>query len=295
MYLLFQSANDCNIRSVTVAARISAKRARLTPAERRVAEVVSADPQAVAFGTVAELARRSRTSGPTVVRLAAKLGFEGFVDLQSTVRDELADALRPAAERIRQRPAADPLSQTLNLELENVHATLEAVDPAAFREAVALLSGRNRRLFVVSGDASRGVAGVAADQLDLLRPGVVNVAGAHTAVTRQLAPLKAGDVVLVVDLRRYERWVLDTARAVAARDARVVALTDSPVSPLAELASPTFVVAARGAGPFDSHVGTLALLNALVTGVANRLRASATQRLDAVEQAWRQAGALVER
>jgi DNA-binding MurR/RpiR family transcriptional regulator len=53
-------------------------------------------------------------------------------------------------------------------------------------------------------------------------------------------------------------------------------------------------VAAEGAGPFDSHVGTLALANALVTGVAGRLRRSATRRLDAVEAAWREAGALVE-
>jgi hypothetical protein len=53
-------------------------------------------------------------------------------------------------------------------------------------------------------------------------------------------------------------------------------------------------VAAEGAGVFDSHVGTLALANALATGTAARLRRSATRRLDAVESAWRAAGALVE-
>jgi DNA-binding MurR/RpiR family transcriptional regulator len=47
-----------------------------------------------------------------------------------------------------------------------------------------------------------------------------------------------------------------------------------------------FVVAARGVGPFDSHVGTLALLQALAAGVAARLRRSATERLDDVEAAW---------
>ena len=55
-----------------------------------------------------------------------------------------------------------------------------------------------------------------------------------------------------------------------------------------------FVVAAEGAGPFDSHVGTLALLNALATGVAVRLRRSATDRLDRVEAAWQKADALAE-
>jgi hypothetical protein len=55
-----------------------------------------------------------------------------------------------------------------------------------------------------------------------------------------------------------------------------------------------FTVAAEGAGPFDSHVGTLTLANALVTGVAGRLRATATARLDRLEAEWRDAGALLD-
>ena len=74
----------------------------------------------------------------------------------------------------------------------------------------------------------------------------------------------------------------------------VIALTDSRLSPLAALASISFVVAAEGAGPFDSHVGTLALANALVTGVAARLRRPATDRLDRVESAWQTADALAD-
>jgi DNA-binding MurR/RpiR family transcriptional regulator len=53
-------------------------------------------------------------------------------------------------------------------------------------------------------------------------------------------------------------------------------------------------VSAEGAGPFDSHVGTLALVNALATGVAAHLRDSATDRLDRLEREWRDAGALLD-
>jgi len=66
-----------------VSAQIDAHLRQLTPAERRVAAVVADDPEAVAFGTVADVARRAGTSGATVVRLAAKLGFDGFVELQA--------------------------------------------------------------------------------------------------------------------------------------------------------------------------------------------------------------------
>jgi DNA-binding MurR/RpiR family transcriptional regulator len=103
-----------------------------------------------------------------------------------------------------------------------------------------------------------------------------------------------GDVVVALDVRRYDRAVLAATEEATRRGAVVVAVTDSALSPLADAASAAFAVAAEGAGPFDSHVGMLALTNALVTAVAARLRASATTRLDRVEAAWRETGALVD-
>jgi DNA-binding MurR/RpiR family transcriptional regulator len=98
-----------------------------------------------------------------------------------------------------------------------------------------------------------------------------------------------------MDLRRYERWVVAAARAASDAGARLVAVTDSAISPLAERADAVFTVEASSPGPFDSHVGTLALANALVAAVAGRLRRSATDRLDRIERRWSSSGALVER
>src|SRR5690349_9911393 len=57
----------CNVCFMTVEQRI--REAELSPAERRIAEEVLANPQTVAFGTVAALADVTGTSGATVVRL----------------------------------------------------------------------------------------------------------------------------------------------------------------------------------------------------------------------------------
>src|SRR2546423_1054686 len=124
-----------------VSAQIDAHLPALTPAERKVAAVGADAPEAVAFGTVADVARRAGASGATVVRLSAKLGFDGFVELQAAVREEMARRLRPASERIRRPAPGDVLGSALAVEMANVAATLEGVDPAAFDEAVALLSG----------------------------------------------------------------------------------------------------------------------------------------------------------
>lgn len=260
-----------------------------------MAEVVLTKPQLVAFGTVAELAETAGAGAATVVRLASKLGYDGFTGLQGAVQHALARQLRPAAERIREPAATDALGRHLDLEMDNVASTLRAVEAAAFDDLVDHLARLDARVFVLSGDASRGVALQLVGDLHALRDGVQLLEGNDVAVRRTVGLLQATDVVLVIDLRRYDRWVVDAAHAARERGAWIGAITDSLLSPLAAIADRTFTVAAAGGGPFDSHVGTLALANIAAASVADRLRAHATERLDAAEAAWRAADALKDR
>ena len=269
-----------NLRDV-----IAASAERLSPAERLVADAVAADPSAVAFGTVASVAERAGVSGPTVVRLAAKLGYDGFPGMQAQVQEELANRLRPAAERIRLQESNDALGRTLATSVANVTATLERADRKRFAEAATLLADTERTVFVLAGDATAGIASMIATELFELRDAVVTLHGAPSTVARSMVDMARGDVLLVVEVRRYERWVLEATADARRRGAHVLAVTDSLTSPLAEGAAATFVVDAEGAGPFDSHVATLALGSALVTEVAARRRRTATARLDRVEAA----------
>ncbi|HYD09325.1 MAG TPA: MurR/RpiR family transcriptional regulator [Acidimicrobiales bacterium] len=274
-----------DLRDAALRDVIAASADRLSPSERLVADAVAADPSAVAFGTVASVAERAGVSGPTVVRLAAKLGYDGFPGMQARVQEELANRLRPAAERIRQRESSDVLGRTLATSVANVTATLERADRKAFARSGELLADPKRTVFVLAGDATAGIASTVAADLHELRDAVVLLYGAPTTVARTMVDMTRGDVLLVIEVRRYERWVLDATADARSRGAHVIAVTDSLVSPLAEGAAATFVVDAEGAGPFDSHVATLALGGALVAEVATRRRRTATARLDRVEAA----------
>jgi len=280
---------------VEAEARIAQSGATLTPAERRVAEVVLEQPQLVAFGTVADLASAAGSGAATVVRLAAKLGYDGFSSLQASIQHDLAGQLRPAAERIREQGPPSAADTHLRLELENVRSTLGDADGDVVKAVVELLGDLRTSVSVVSGDASRGIAWQVADDLAALRPGVQVIEGNEVRVARQLALLGPGDAVVALDLRRYDRWLVDAVGRARRAGASVVAVSDSVLSPLASLADHTLVVSAAGAGPFDSHVGTLALMNLLVAGAAERLRTSAIDRLGRAEAAWTEHGSLVDR
>lgn len=279
---------------MNVTERIRAASARLSPAERRVADVVASDPEAVAFGTVASIAARAGTSGPTVLRLATRLGFAGFVELKAAVRDGLSERLRPAVERIRGVPSAPVLARALEVELANVRRTLEAVDARAFAATVALLADPRRQVFVLPSEQCRPAGTSFAVDLGLLRDGVRLVGGSEFRVVSQLARVRRGDAVLAVDLQRHERWIVEAARRAGAAGARRIVVADGPLSALADGAQHVFTVAADAAGPFDSGVGILALLNALVAGVAGALRPHAARRIERLEATWTGSGALLE-
>jgi DNA-binding MurR/RpiR family transcriptional regulator len=279
---------------MTVGGRVQDLRDELTATEVRLAEVVLAEPQTVAFGTVASLARAAGTSGASVVRFANHLGYDGFIELQGAVQQELAGHLRPAVERIRQPAHDDVVGRTLAVELDNVITSLEAIDRRVLAAAATRLAGPKARVVVLPGSASFGVGYHLADQLGLLRDGVSLAWGSPAPVTAALAALKRADVVVAIDVRRYDVAVLDSAALATKKGVALIAITDSALSPLARRAIATFTIAGEGAGPFDSQTGAMAVANALVTAVAQRLRASATRRLDRVEQAWRAAGVLTD-
>lgn len=269
-----------------VAERIRAQSTLLTAAERRVAEAILASPQAVGFGTVADLATAAKVGAASVVRLAAKLGYDGFSALQSSVQLDLVRQLRPAAERIRDE-APSRLGSHAAIELANVQATLDGVTEEALGALTERLADLSRPVRVLSGEATAGVAVQFLGQLQQLRPNVGSIRGSEVSVRREIALLDPSTTVIVIDLRRYEHWVLDAHEALDGRGIWTAGLTDSMLSPIAARAAVTFLVTAGSEGPFDSHVGTLALLNLVAARAAVDLRASAADRLATIESAWR--------
>ncbi len=275
--------------------RITNAGPQLTAAERRVAQVVLERPQLVAFGTVADLATQAKAGAATVVRLAGKLGFDGFSALQSSVQNDLSRQLRPAVERIRELSEHQPVERHRAIATANVAATLDSVSRTDMAKVVELLADLGRPVLVLPGDAEFGVAQQFVHDLNALRPDVYIVKGNDVAVRRQLATTAPASTLVVIDLRRYERWLLDAVAMSQRAGHTIVALSDGPLSPLAMAAQHSFTLAAQSASPFDSHIGTLALLELLVATVAELLRDSAAPRLERAEAAWAAAGSLTDR
>jgi DNA-binding MurR/RpiR family transcriptional regulator len=265
--------------------------ASLSPAERRVADVLLTQPELVSFGTVADVARTAKAGGATVMRLAGKLGFAGFSQLQSAVQSELAVRLRPAAARIRQQTGNDVIESALATELANVQSTLAGVEPDALARCVSLLNS-SRRVCVLAGDSGVGVAHDFVTQLGMVRADVTMADLGSVALVRSIAWMTSDDVLVVIDTARYEAAIVDAVELAIDSGSRVIAISDSHLSPIARSSTCSLRVVDQGAGPFDSYTGVLALTNLLVTAVVRAAGATVITHLDRLEASWTETSAL---
>jgi DNA-binding MurR/RpiR family transcriptional regulator len=73
------------------------RKADFTTAERRVIPFLKNDSLVIELQSITKLADAAEVSTPTVIRLARKLGFDGFPDLQSAIpiRARRADQTTP--------------------------------------------------------------------------------------------------------------------------------------------------------------------------------------------------------
>ena len=273
----------------SIGERLGRLRASLTPTERRVAELVVDDSTVLAFATVAELAERAGTSGPTIVRFATKLGFAGYSELQQHARDAVTAQLRPV-DRSRSSTAArgrhTSWTTLRDASLDTVERVFDGIDPATLDEMARAIARARGHVWVVTSETSSPVAPLLVSNLRLIRAGVRHLTGSSAALASELVDASDRDVVVAIDAERYERSVSDIVDALAARGVSIVAITDGPMSPLATSAGLRCDVDVPAIGPFDSAVPIVIVAELLTAAVARHCRRTATHRLESIEAAW---------
>ena len=254
---------------------------RLTPTERLLAEAVLADPTLLAFGSVSDLAARIGTSRPSVVRFAAKLGFKGYSDLQTRIREVMSGRLARPSERIRHlEGAVEPARAAVEDAVSKAFASLDEDRLARLAEPIV----RARNVWVLSGETSQAGARVLHSGMSMIRSGVHWIEEHESA--RDLSGAAPGDAAVVFDFARYRRHCVAATRSLAEHGVAIVAITDGPLSPLAALTENWCELQVPGIGPFDSSVPAVVVAEMLVAQVAGQLQDQARDRIDRTEALW---------
>ncbi|PLX37557.1 MAG: RpiR family transcriptional regulator [Hyphomicrobiales bacterium] len=275
------------VQGLTVAERIQAKFDVLTRAERQLANAMMQNYPISGLGSITAVAETSGVSTPTVARMAKKLGFNGFPELQAALRSELeATISNPIAKHDRwaeNAPDTHILNRFADAVSDNMRRTLKQLNPEAFNEVTALLADKDRAIGIVGGRITRAIADYFFTHMQVIRTGVTLIAPNANTWPHYLLNMKPGDVLVAFDIRRYENDVLRLAEMARERGIVLVLFTDQWGSPAAKYAAHSFHCRIEVPSAWDSSVVTLFIVEALIAAVQTTMWDETKDRMATLE------------
>ncbi len=279
-------------QDITVAERIRSKFESLTRAERQLANVLLENYPVSGLGSITAVAEASDVSTPTVARMARKLGFQGFPEMQATLRAELEETIsNPIAKHDRwaeNAPDTHILNRFADAVMENMRQTLRQLNPDDFNAVVKLLCDLDRSVYVVGGRITRSLADYFFTHMHVIRNGMTQVASNANTWPHYVLNMKPGDVLVMFDIRRYERDILQLAKMAKSRGIVLVLFTDQWGSPAAKHAEHSIHCRIEAPSAWDSSVVTLFIVEAVIAAVQTETWDSTRERMGSLEDLFDQ-------
>lgn len=243
----------------------------LTHSQKRIAEYIVDQSQAVAFSTVDQMAAQLGVNPSTIVRFCYRLGLNGFPDLQERMRQVVRGQLSRADEQVESGAAGTHLQGTtfgdsLAHDLRNLQRTIMGLTVDDLNRAVDRLVAA-RRVYVVAGFSAFSLSHYFGLVLSRLRPDVHTLAADEGVSKVRLAEMGAPDCLLAFTFPRYAQFTQRTALWAREQKATIVVVTDTPISAVGQIADIVLVASPTGTGLQNSMVAPMAVANALLNGV----------------------------
>lgn len=262
----------------------------LSPQLKEAARWVIDHPTDVALLSMRQQARRAGIAPATLTRLAQRFGLRGYDGL----RKLFAEAVRQRPESYRGR--AEELLVRRESEgdaalVQDIFASLSqhlqglslsgSID--RFTAAADIIASADR-VFCLGLRSSFSVAYIFHYVRSLFGANSVLVDGSGGSGVDVLRTISRTDVLFAISVKPYVRHTIEAAKFAKVRGTRVIALTDSEISPLASLADEIVLVRTETPSFFHTMAPAFAAVECLAALIAARRGRKALTALDESEQ-----------
>lgn len=255
-----------------MAERIAHVYPELTKALRQFANFVVAEPVNTARLSIHGVAAHVGVSVATANRLAHALGFDGYAEFRAELIRSFEPAFAPVERLVQNLNARSSASEvmiaSLQEDIRNLEATIRRLSSDGCAATVRAIL-RARRVFVLGMSNGGHLAALIANGLDIYRDNIDSLwtAGGGATAARRLRRYGPEDLLIAIAFPRYMADTITIARDTRAQGVPILAITDSPSSPLASLTDLILYVTSDRQFASNSDASVLAVGEALVAAV----------------------------
>lgn len=251
--------------------RIETNAARMTASERKLAASLLADYPYAGLSSIQKLAERAEVSPPSISRFVAKIGLPGYQEFQDLLMEELKEGQRSPVQVHQQGRSIQGgfLSDFISRAASQMAVSADAITEAQFDRICTLLIEPKNDVYVLGGRISNTIATHISFHLRQSRGGVYHLPDNSEVWPEYLLRMKQGDILFLVDFRRYQSALEELAeKAVDRIGARVILMTDKWMSPISRYASEILPVHIESGTLWDTYAPALTIAEAIVTRIA---------------------------
>lgn len=276
----------------SLAVSLRAEMSEFTPAEKKIARAILASYPFSGLDSISDLAETAGVSAPSVVRFARTLGFNGYREFQDALKHEIREREESNLSQAEGRSGGQ--ESLFDAAKAAYHAgidhTFDSVIGDELDRTVALLAQTKKSVGLIGATYSGFIADILQAQLAPVRSGVSRLASNPVVAAGQLLDFRRGDLLIAFDVRRYEPTITDVVRVGKELGLVTIVFTDPWLSPAAALADHVLTADVRAAGPSDTLVPMLALVEAVSELVVAELGDAGLDRLGRLDPLRRRLG-----
>ena len=257
--------------------------------QRQIARYLLEKYDKAAYMTAAKLGSEVSVSESTVVRFVMELGYEGYPEFQKALQDMIRTKLTSfqRMEVINHLIGdGDVLEKVLNSDVDKIRRTLDGISRESFESAVSKIVTA-RTIYIIGVRSSSSLAGFLNYNFRMMFDNVKFVqTTSGSEMFEQLLGIGEGDVMIAISFPRYSTRIINAVEFARRVGADVVALTDSPESPIAAHSTHLLVAQSDMVSFVDSLVAPLSIINAMIVAVARLKQDEVHERLRRLEKIW---------
>lgn len=269
--------------------RIKVHYNQLSKGQKLLADYITNHYEKAVFLTAAKLGTIVGVSESTVVRFANELGYDGYPKLQRAL-EELVKNKLTSIQRVNvtsDRIDKDQiLKHVLHADMEKIKVTLEELDNDHFNKAIDYIM-EAKTIYIVGVRSSASLAGFLGFYFNLMFD---NVKLIHTnsvsEMFEQIHRISEEDVMIGISFPRYSKRTLKAMEYAKSRKGKVLAITDSPISPMVQFSDVSLVARSEMVSFVDSLVAPLSLINAIIVALSMRKKDTIVESLERLEKIW---------
>ncbi len=257
--------------------------------QKLISEYILKNYDKATYMTASRLGAVVNVSESTVVRYAIELGFDGYPDFQHSLQEIVRTRLN-SFQRMEVTNSligdGDIPTKVLMSDIEKIRRTLEELDRVAFGKAVEkIVEAKN--IYILGQGSAAVLAGTLNLNLRMIFDNVKLISASSAGeIYEQIMSIGEGDVIIALSFPRYSKKAVAAVNFAQNAGANVIALTDSPVSPIAGYADQVLYAKSDMASFADSLVAPLSVVNSLVVAVSRKKQEELAIRLHKLEAIW---------